>query len=132
MREVLKVIAVVVLAVVAGGCASLTKGLGDGKIAGVVDVGAIAGAANLVRPGTGDAINTGEAALANAMGKGPFGNLPYTVERTGTLKDGRQFTEADIADLRETYTPIVPDAIVKQIPASRLWDAPTPTNTPAE
>ena len=133
MKAMILVIGVLMLA---SGCANL----GDGKIAGTVDMEALANAADAAAPGMGygDKIRTSEAALQNAMGKtppGPFGSLPYSTERTGTLKDGTQFTEGDIADLRETLTPVVPAAIVRQISPATLWTpAPVPvadTNAPA-
>lgn len=132
--------AVLVGVLCASGCAQLTGGLGDGRVLSVVEVGTAASLLDKAYPGSGaalKALSAGAADITGKVDKGPFGGLPYKVRRDVILTDGTSIPEERIAQIVETLTPIVPEAIVRVVsPASfgttlaPAVEAPAPVSVP--
>lgn len=136
MKRLLRMIVVAALALAGAltvnGCAML-KGqaasrvdLGDGMVFDVIPVGAAVTGANAVVPGSGEVLNKIEARLAakREAKYGPFNGLPYTTTRSVILKNGTVITEAEIAKIVETLTPIVPAAVTRVIEPAAFGTVP--------
>ena len=107
-----------------GGCSTIKENidLGDGKVAGIVPVSAVAAGANVAQPGLGKAINAGEAVLSSMRNKdaGPFGGLAFTTEYTVMLKEPASegqtvITHEQIGTVTRRRIPVMPSPITDEI-----------------
>jgi len=132
-RRNIGVLAVVLVALLASGCASVKEriDLGDGLVFDLVPVGAVPG-------DTGKALKfiSDRYAVEREARLGPFNGLPFTTRRTVILKDGTEIPEERIAKIVRTRTPVMPAPVVDVLdpadfPSNPIQPAPEATVPPA-
>lgn len=130
---VLRILTCVMLVLVGAGCANLGNGMVDIPGVGAIPIENIAGAMDAGAPGSGDILRGGEAQLQAALGRtppGPFGSLPYTVERQVVLKSGVVIKQDEIEKILEILTPTTPNPIIRVVAPEDFLTVPVATNAP--